>query len=136
MAVHEDLGQRQVLCLSLFFRRLLLLASNSNSLSRRSRVSYAFASLIWFTSIDGIHSITQRNLAHCVIGNIFVFARSDVSCPRHCTEEAAEHVFGMARQKEKEFTVRGFVQFSDQLQQFFDSAFRSGIHPGGRGSTG
>ena len=135
LAENADLNQRHALVITLFFIRILLMASNADSVDRRQRIAMSWSGLLWFTSI-GLHKTTLRNLAHHVIGSLFVFARANVEVPRHCTEEPCEHSFGIMRRYNREFTIRDFVQLKDKCDKFAEAAFRSHVQIGGRTAKG
>eukprot|EP00474_Spongospora_subterranea_P005739 CRZ06197.1 hypothetical protein [Spongospora subterranea] len=124
------------LALCLVFLRLLISATNERNLDRRVRIAYVWSSLIWFHSVTGIHRITRLNLIlHC-IGSLFFFANNAVVDPRLCSEEPCEHVFGLCRMFDREFTVRGFCQYTDKVHRFFESACNSNLNVGGRDGKG
>ena len=132
-----DQDSRCVMVMSLYFMQLSLTATNGIGLSRELRCAFKFAALLWFHSIDGLAAITKRNLVINALGSLFVYARENVLSPRGCTEEFVEHIFGTARRKEREFTVNGLVNHSDQLDLFFSASARSGLGSGrGNASKG
>ncbi len=97
------------LCLTLFFVRLKLYAINSLQLDARCRISFLWSSLVWLTSLQGMHSITQRNLIREIISSIFTFMREECLEPRFTTSEPIEHKFGDLRSKKREFTTSKYI---------------------------
>ena len=75
------------LCLTLFFVCLKLYAINSIQLEAHCRVSFLWSSLVWLTSLRGMHRITQRNLIREIIPSIFTFMREECLEPRFTTSE-------------------------------------------------
>lgn len=115
---------------------MLISATNEAGIDRRLRIAYAWASFLFFHSITEIHPVTRVNLVLHSVGSLFLFANNAVFSPRLCTEEPCEHVFGLCRMFDREFTVRGFCQYTEKLQQFFEASCRSGLNTGGRNGKG
>ena len=86
--------------------------------------------MIWFTSIDGFHMTTKRNIVTDCVGNIFNFANGLITKKYHCTEEPCEHLFGIVRQHDRECTIRSFLACIDSVTSYFEAAFRSDLNSG------
>ena len=61
-------------------------------------------SFIWFSYIDSISKIPERNILSEII-YIFFIMRNDIKKTSFCTSEPAEHGIGMIRQRTREFTI-------------------------------
>ncbi|XP_065663502.1 uncharacterized protein LOC136085832 [Hydra vulgaris] len=125
-----------ILSLTLVFLRLFLISTNADDIDFQLRIAFKWCAMIWFLSIEGIHFTTLKNIVTNTIGSIFLYPQERIKCPRYCTEEPCEHYFGCTRQFEREFTIRGFIQYDDRINQFFSSAFRSALNTGGNSSKG
>ena len=71
--------------------------------------------MLYFTSIN-ISQVTKRNIVGAVIPLICLIAQNEVKKIRLLTSEPAEHYFGCARQKKREFTISDFVMYVESLQ--------------------
>eukprot|EP00899_Mesostigma_viride_P000813 jgi/Mesvir1/10732/Mv13805-RA.1 len=109
----EPLEPRRALAITLFFLAINAHATNANDLPTSVRIAMKWMSLLWFTSMTGLHPITMRNMAVNAHGAIWLYAREDVKVPSLGTEEACEHAFGWARDSapgaRREFTAAELV---------------------------
>ena len=128
--------ERHAVAASLFFLRLFLLGVNSPSLERHLRIAFVWSSMLWLTSIEGLHITTKRNQVTSAIGAVFICCRSDVPRPRNATEEPCEHQFGAFRIHDREFTMLGLLLRHGHITSFFDALFRSDLYTGRGGSSG
>ena len=94
--------------------RLHLYAVNGIGIPAKHRAVYLWCSMLWLTSISGASMITKRNIVAETIPFMFLLLRSDITKPRHCTSEPAEHAFGMLRLLIREFTSLEFVQLVEK----------------------
>ena len=65
-------GDYGVLVVTFFFMRLHLFAVNALNVPAKHRAMYLGLSMMWFTSIYGIHNIPKRNIMMETIGNMFL----------------------------------------------------------------
>ena len=83
--------------------------------------------MLYFTVIEGIGPITQRNMVLESICNMFLSLRSAVTKIRYCTYESCEHMFGNMRQEKIEFTYSEFLDFADKQNRRIRLNFQSDI---------
>ena len=131
---NEDDEHVGALGLTLLFLRLFLNAVNSDTMPKKRRLYGIWYSFLWFTSMEGIHSITLTNLANCVFGLIWLVLRKDVRSLRLVTTECLEHYFGHIRTWNSEFNTLDFTRFTKKLDKMMDAIFRSGL-TSGRGQS-
>ncbi|KAI9907726.1 hypothetical protein PsorP6_004782 [Peronosclerospora sorghi] len=124
---NEEEGSIAATGLCLFFLLTLLIGDNSDSLDRDIRVCYLWCSLIWFTSLDGVHITTLRNLASAVLGTVCLVLRADIIKLRLVTSEPAEHMFGLLRMWRREFTISEMLHYAEKMENFLSCTFRSGL---------
>ena len=89
--------------------------------------------MLYFTSID-IAITTKRNIVAAAVPVICLLAQKSVTKIRLLTSEPAEHYFGCARQKKREFTVSDFITYveslEDALREMVEFNLRSGCGSG------
>eukprot|EP00918_Siedleckia_nematoides_P084791 GHVU01186328.1.p1 GENE.GHVU01186328.1~~GHVU01186328.1.p1 ORF type:complete len:288 (-),score=14.80 GHVU01186328.1:740-1603(-) len=114
--------------LTLFFVRLFMIAVNSKQkICDMDRVALLWCSLLWLTSLAGMHPTTKRNVVVSVLGSVLLCVQRKVPSPRLCTTESLEHMFGNFRQWRREFTVKEFVEHSSKLETTFRNMMRHNI---------
>jgi hypothetical protein len=109
---------------------MLLEAVNCDGIGRYEKVTMLWSSLVWITSLTGVHVTTKRNVVACVLGCVLLVVQRGVFSLRRCTSEPAEHFFGTARQKKREFSVADLVVYERQLHCFITKAVECGILDG------
>ena len=65
-------GDYGVLCVAWFFMRLHLFAVNALNVPAKHRAMYVGLSMMWFTTIRGIHQTPKRNIMMESVGNVFL----------------------------------------------------------------
>ena len=65
-------GDYGVLCVTWFFMRLHLFAVNALNVPAKHRAMYVGLSMMWFTTIRGIHQTPKRNIMMESVGNVFL----------------------------------------------------------------
>ncbi len=113
----EDGKTIVTLCLILFFMRLHLFAVNGTTLPARKRVYFLWSSMLFLTSVRKVSMTTKRNLVASTVGLIFLIMRKGVNKPRLLTSEPGEHLFGILRTMQREFTVMGFNNNCKRLER-------------------
>ena len=131
--VPED--EKNALALTLFFMNCYHMAVYGAGLTRETRVSLVWTSMIWVTTIEGLPEVTKRNFVTTAVALVFLFCRSDISQFSLTTEEPCEHMFGSCRCFEREFTVLGLILRAKDMAAFWEAAFRSSLFTG-RGNKG
>ena len=115
IAAHEDQDSLLATITSLLFLRLFIVVSSSSIIPKRQGIAILWASMLYFTSIN-ISQVTKRNIVGAVIPLICLIAQKEVKKIRLLTSEPAEHYFGCARQKKREFTISDFVMYVESLE--------------------
>ena len=108
------IGDAGALAATLVFLKMHLHAVNGKVVPAKHRALYLWCSMIWFTSIAGVHITSKRNFVSETISNVFLAMRSDVDKLRLTSSEAAEHGFGNTRQTQREFTCCDFASHSEK----------------------
>jgi hypothetical protein len=120
VATDDDLSNLVVTVSSLVFMRAYLFAVNAKFCGteneRLQRSAMLFGSLIWFTEIHGIHKTTIKNLICSVLPLSLLLVDDNVRCGRYLTTEPAEHVFGILRSMEREFTIASCLRLVEKLR--------------------
>ena len=83
-----------------------LFAINCKSLTSRARVSLLWASMVFLSSVHNVHPTTKKNIIASTIGMMFLVMQKGVTKPRLLTSEPGEHMFGIMRMLQREFTVK------------------------------
>ena len=117
-----------ILC-SLLFMKMHLLAVNARNIPAKHRALYLWTSMVWFTTLSGVHMTSKRNLVSETVANMFLVLRSDISKPRHCTSEPAEHTFGNMRQAQREFSCSDFASLVEKEQRRMNLLFEGDLMP-------
>ena len=92
----EDAG---ALACTLMFMRLHLHAVNGKDVPANHRALFLWCSMIWITSVSGVHITSKRNIVSETISNAFLSMRADVTKFCMLTSEPAEHGFGNTRKQ-------------------------------------
>ncbi len=97
------------LACTFLFLKLHLHAVNGRHVPATHRALYLAMSMLWFTTIKGIHITPRRNFVSESISNTFITLRDDVTKVRDTTTEGLEHGFADARKgPTREFTCSEF----------------------------
>jgi hypothetical protein len=88
----EDPHSVIITALTLLFLRCDLFATNSRQCPRRLRIHMLWASMIWFTSLQGVHPITTKTFVASCISACFNAIRDDVQHLRYTMEEVCSSV--------------------------------------------
>ena len=95
-----------LLC-TLLFMKIHLVAVNRRNIPAKHRALYLWTSMIWLTTLAGVHITSKRNLVSETVANMFLVMRADTNKPCHCTSKPVEHTFGNMRQ-----SLHGFCNTS------------------------
>ena len=80
------------------------------------RCVYLYLTLVWITSIIGIHNTLKRNILLESISKMFLVLNSLNTSLRDCSSESAEHNFGILWQRIREFTIYQLVGLLDSIK--------------------
>ena len=99
---------------SLMFTKSHSYSVNVLNVPAKHRAYFLGTTMMCFTTIDGMSSISKRNMVLELICNIFLCLRSDISKIRYCTSESCEYVFGNMLQENREFACSNFSNVVDK----------------------
>ena len=123
----EDPLNVAFIAMSLYFLRMFLCAFNTLDITAEARITMLWSSLMWFSSIDGIHDLSHNNFNTVCIGGIFLCMQKRVRNLRMTTTEPLEHMFGTARSWRREFTVNKFIIYSNKLEIIMNNVINNDI---------
>ena len=126
----EDPMNISFMAMTLYFLRTFVCAFNGDDLSSEARITMLWSSLMWFTSLNGIHDKSMNNFSTACIGGVFLAMQKRVKNLRTTTTEPLEHMFGTTRSWKREFTVNEFIIFSNKLEMIMTSIITHGIKTG------
>ena len=124
----EDSKNIAFMSLSFYFLNTFLCAFNTSDISSEGRITMLWASLMWFTSLEGINEKTQHNFTTACLGGIFLSMQKKVKNLRLTTTEPLEHTFGTTRSWKREFTVGEFITYSNKLETIMKNAIENEIY--------
>eukprot|EP00918_Siedleckia_nematoides_P081091 GHVU01177873.1.p1 GENE.GHVU01177873.1~~GHVU01177873.1.p1 ORF type:complete len:768 (+),score=67.45 GHVU01177873.1:515-2818(+) len=128
IAATEDASSVAVTGLTLFFLRIFLEGVNSKvEMGVVNRVAFMWSSLLWLTSLEGIHITTKRNLVNSVLGCVFLCVQAQVKAVRLCTTETLEHFFGNLRQWRREFSTKDLIERAAVVETTFKNMMNYNI---------
>ena len=104
-------------------------AVNGKDVPANHRALFLWCSMIWITSVSGVHITSKRNIVSETISNVFLSMRADVTKLRMLTSEPAEHGFGNTRKVQREFTCADFASHSEKENRRMDQMFQGKILP-------
>ena len=126
----EDPMNISFMAMTLYFLRTFVCAFNGDDLSSEARVTMLWSSLMWFSSLKGIHDTSMNNFSTACVGGVFLAMQKRVKNLRTTTTEPLEHMFGTTRSWKREFTVNEFIIFSNKLEMIMTSVITHGIKTG------
>ena len=126
----EDPLNVAFMAMSLYFLRMFLCAFNTVDITAEARVTMLWSSLMWFSSIEGIHDLSHNNFNTVCIGGIFLCMQKRVRNLRMTTTEPLEHMFGTARSWRREFTVNEFIIYSNKLEMIMNNVINNDMKMG------
>jgi len=126
----EDPLNVAFMAMSLYFLRMFLCVFNTVDITAEARVTMLWSSLMWFSSIEGIHDLSHNNFNTVCIGGIFLCMQKRVRNLRMTTTEPLEHMFGTARSWRREFTVNEFIIYSNKLEIIISNIINNDIKMG------
>lgn len=124
----SDKDAAALLC-TLLFMKLHLISVNGRQIPAKHRALYLWTSMIWLTTLSGVHITSKRNLVSETIANMFLVLRDDVLKLRYCTSEPAEHTFGNIRGMMREFSCSDFATLADKEQRRMNLLFEGNLMP-------
>jgi len=127
-AIGKDQDAAALLC-TLFFMKIHLVAVNGRHVPSKHRALYLWTSMVWFTTLSGVHITSKQNIVSETIANMFLVLRSDVTKVRYCTSEPAEHVFGNMRSMMREFSCSDLATLVDKEQRRMNLLFEGNLMP-------
>ena len=130
LAISQDDIDVSIIAINLIFLKMFICSTNYRKLDWLTRITFKWLSCNWFMSINGLSKITKKNIALNLVGSILNYCNTVVENPRYCTEEPCEHLFGMFRTKNREATVKEFVELADSVENFWNASVKSGLNPG------
>lgn len=113
--------------MTLYFLRTFICAYNGDDINPEGHVTMLWSSLMWFTSLDGIHLTSQNNFITSCLGGIFLALKKKLTNLRMTTTEPLEHAFGTARGWRREFTVNEFITYCNKLEILMKNLIQSDI---------
>ena len=112
---HEDPLNLSFMAITLYFLRSFICAYNSDNLGCEARVTILWSSLMWFSSLKGIHNQSKHNFVTACLGGIFLASQRKIHNLRLTTTESIEHAFGTARSWRREFSINEFIIYCNKI---------------------
>ena len=103
------------MAMTLYFLRAFICAYNSADLNCEARVTIFWSSLMWFSSLKGIHHQSKNNFITSYLGAIFLATQKKIHNLQLTTTEPIEHAFGTARSWRREFSVNKFIIYCNKV---------------------
>ena len=118
------------MALCLYFLRTFICVFNGDGIRSEARITMLWSSLMWFTSLNGVHEKSISNFTTACIGGVFLAMQKRVQNLRTTTTEPLEHMFGTTRSWKREFTVNEFIIFSNKLELIMTNVINNDIKTG------
>ena len=115
LTTKEDPKNISFMAMTLYFLRAFICAYNSADLNCEARVTIFWSSLMWFSSLKGIHHQSKNNFITSYLGAIFLATQKKIHNLQLTTTEPIEHAFGTARSWRREFSVNKFIIYCNKV---------------------
>lgn len=86
-----------------------------------------WCSMVFIVHLDGIPSVTKRNIIIETVGNVILLLLKGVVNPQRLTSEPIEHFFGHLRMCKSEFTALDFVHLVLKILVRYRSMFEGNL---------
>ena len=113
----SSIGDTAALFATVYWAKLHLFLVNVREMPAVQRCVYLHLTLVWITSIAGMHDAPKRNIMLESTSNMFLVLNNLITSLRDCSSEPAEHDFGMLRQRVREFTICQLVGLLDSVKR-------------------
>ena len=113
----SSIGDIAALFATAYWAKLHLFLVNVREMPAVQRCIYLCLTLVWITSIAGMHDAPKRNILLESTSNMFLVLNSLIASLRDCSSEPAEHNFGMLRQRVREFAICQLVGLLDSVKR-------------------
>ena len=115
------------MALCLYFLRTFICVFNGDGIRSEARITMLWSSLMWFTSLRGVHEKSISNFTTACVGGVFPAMQKRVRNLHTTTTEPLEHMFGTTRSWKREFTVNEFIIFSNKLELIMTNVINNDI---------
>ena len=83
----EDPMNFAFMAMCLYFLRTFVCAFNGDGIPSEARIKMLWSSLMWFSSVHGIHDKSLNNISMACIGGVFLAIKKKVKNLRSTTTE-------------------------------------------------